>query len=109
MKKVILALIIVINLNAGWVSGNTLVEWNIEYKKDKNQNPYGVGAYQYYILGILDSIDGILICTPNNVNGRQIFAIVGKYINNHPEEWNGSAFNLVYRPLSKAFPCKKKK
>jgi hypothetical protein len=110
MKKILFGSLLVVNLFA--LDGNRFVEYKIEYEKpndDKTINWYRVGAYQNYIAGVVDSVDGILFCTPANSNGRQIVAIVGKYIDNHPEEWNGCAFDLVYKPLSKAFPCKKKK
>ena len=113
MKKILLSLLVFVSLNAnGWVNGNTLVKWKVEHEKsteDKSKFYHDVGAYHYYIFGVLDSIEGILVCTPNNTNGRQIFAIVSKFINDNPDKWNKSAWNLVYEPLKKTFPCKKKK
>lgn len=112
MKKVIVILIFTISLNAYWIDGNTLSGWKTE--RDKNINGqdysvYGVSAYQNYILGIIDSVDGVLFCLPKNANGRQVFAIIDKYINENPDKWNKSAWDLVYNPLKKTFPCKKKK
>lgn len=112
MKKIILGLILTLNLQANFKDGNDLVKNKAEYEKpdnDKTINWFGVASYMSYIFGVHDSLEGILICTPSKVNGRQIIAIVGKYIDNHPEKWNQPASYLVVPPLLNAFPCKKKK
>jgi len=112
MKKIILVLILTLGLQASFKSGNDLAKDKVEYEKpdnDKTKIWYSSSAYINYIFGVHDSLEGIFICTPNNVTGRQIIAIVGKYIDNHPEEWNKSALYLVVPPLANAFPCKKKK
>jgi len=80
-----------------------------EYKKENNKNWVDAFAFMYYIEGINDTLKGILICYPSNVNNGQIASIVIKYIENNPEKWNHSAYSLVTTPLIKTFPCKKKK
>jgi hypothetical protein len=42
------------------------------------------------------------------VTPGQIFAIVAKYLNNHPEKWNEPAVILVVEAIKEAFPQKKK-
>jgi len=116
MKKIVLSLIITFNiLNAGgWVSGNNLVKYMNEAKKANNGNQdinwNDAARFNNYIFGVVDVLeDAGYICIPSNVTGRQLFAIVIKYIDNHPEEWNKTASYLVETPLLGTFPCKKKK
>jgi len=116
MKKIVLSLIITFNiLNAGgWVAGNNLVKYMSEAKKADNgsQNVDWSDALQFqaYVFGVVDVLeDAGYMCIPSNVKGRQLFAIVMKYIDNHPEEWNKTASYLVETPLLNTFPCKKKK
>ena len=116
MKKIILSLIITFNiLNAGgWVAGNDLVKYMNEAKKvnNGNQNVDWSDALRFhnYVFAVVDVLeDANYICIPNNVKGQQLFAIVIKYIDNHPEEWNKTASYLVETPLLNTFPCKKKK
>lgn len=64
--------------------------------------------YTFYIAGIADAlIDAKYICPSSGVSGRQVEAIVNKYLKNNPEEWSKSSNYLVETPLLKAFPCKK--
>jgi hypothetical protein len=124
MKKILLNLLVFVSLNVNantnsneywvegntWVKGNTLVELKVEYEKyseDEKGSFSKALSYTNYIYGVLDSIEGISVCTPKNTNGGQIFAIVSKYINDNPDKWHYPAWNLVYEPLIKTFPCKK--
>ena len=115
MKRIVLSLIITFNmLNANWVEGNSLVKWMSEAKKaddgNKNVNWSDALQFQTYVFGVVDVLkDAGYICIPSNVKGQQLFAIVMKYIDNHPEEWNKTASYLVETPLLNTFPCKKKK
>jgi len=70
-------------------------------------------TYSAYYLGVINgirvSVDGVLFCIPNEVDNNQLGAIARKYIKNNPEKWNEGAWSLIFTPLKKAFPCKKKK
>ena len=113
MKKILLGFILVINLNANWQSGNDFVLDMKEYIKEENGAKtefYKTMTYRAYISGVRDTlIDAGYICIPSGVNGKQIFEIVRKYVEDNPKEWNKSASYLVETPLLDAFPCKKKK
>jgi len=117
MKKIIL-IILILNFNilnaGGWVSGNELVKYMNENKKLSNgiKNVDTIDALRFnaYVFGVIDVLeDAEYICIPENVNGRQLFAIVIKYIDNNPDKWNKTASYLVETPLLNTFPCKKKK
>ena len=45
---------------------------------------------------------------PLSSSSRQWEAVVGKYLEAHPEEWNLSASALVYKALAAVWPGKKK-
>jgi hypothetical protein len=112
MKKIIFTVILAISLNAGWYSEKYFISDMQKHIKcresDKNCNWNANFSYQYYIYGIVDALsDAKYICISNNVNGRQITAIVTKFINDNPKSWNKSSNYLVESALLDAFPCKK--
>lgn len=96
---------------AGWLPGNKLVdmakEWKINFDDGTRGDHVGIRGYQMYIFGVLDVADGVLFCLPDSATGGQIFSVVYNYINQHPEKWSDSAFDLVYVSLSDSFPCQK--
>lgn len=98
---------------ASLYAGNPFIDGSKEWEKNDNgnkvENDLTFGMYVGYIVGVKDSVNNILFCIPNDVEGEQILAIVRKYIKNNPEKWNKGNWNLVFSPLKEAFPCKKKK
>ena len=60
-----------------------------------------------FVLGVHDSVDGILVCAPSGVRAGQLVGIVKKYVREHPDKWNLPATTLVINALSSTFPCKK--
>jgi len=60
-----------------------------------------------FIVGVNDSIDGILVCIPSRVKIGQLVGMVKKYVREHPDRWNIPANTLVIDALSSTFPCKK--
>lgn len=115
MYKIVISVLLTTTLSAGgWLTGSKLVEYMGEYKKVDNGaskiNYNYASNFTNYIFGVADVLeDTEYICIPSNVTGKQIFAIVIKYIDNHPAEWNKTASYLVEKPLLDTFPCKKKK
>lgn len=115
MNLKILTIIIVMlpssNVSAGWLAGNDLVQFSKEWKKGfdgiKTPDTFEAAKFQMYVSGVVEALDGVLICLPDNATGGQMLSVVYKYIDSHPDKWNNSARSLVYTPLSKTFPCKK--
>jgi hypothetical protein len=66
-----------------------------------------VGSLTGFVVGVHDAVDGILVCTPNQVKVGQIVGMVKKYVRENPDKWNRAASTLVINALSSAFPCKK--
>jgi hypothetical protein len=83
--------------------------WEQYDNGEKNYNSTYFGYYLGVINGIRVSVDDVLFCIPNEVDNNQLCAIARKYIKNNPEKWNEGAWSLIFTPLKKAFPCKKKK
>jgi hypothetical protein len=69
------------------------------------QNSWHFGGY---VMGVVDTLDGITICIPADVKAIQVAAIVKKYLKDHPEECNESGAALVVKALVPPFGCKKK-
>ena len=109
MKKAAFAAGLLLTLavagHAEFFAGNKLAsDWQ-EYKKYTAGVDYEVfAAYHYigYVTGVTDVYCGV-IDIPNGATVGQICSIVGKWLEDHPEEWNFTADVLVYRALLKAF------
>ncbi len=112
MKIFIFAVLIVLCVpifDAWGFVGNDLIKQLREYEKVERNDPKTIdisaGFYIGYVRGIYESNTNI-ICAGENVKLGQMTAIVAKYLNEHPEEWNQPANMLVIKALIKEFPCK---
>ena len=107
--KIILGLILALSLNAGFLKGTDLAKYKTEYekmyKKNKKIDFYKVGAYVYYILGVFNTMADSVICVKRGTTEKEILDTVGKYIDDHPEQLNNFAQDLVIKSLMNAFPC----
>jgi hypothetical protein len=81
---------------------------------DRFQNGTDVGGDSYksgsligYIVGVVDTSDNVLFCTPDNVKIGQLIDIVKKYLRDNPEKRHRPASDLVIDSLSSVFPCKR--
>ncbi len=97
------------NVCANSVAENVLVkEWH-EYKKYQlgiDYNSYYFIAYKKYIKNIYPYCGQKSIEFPSNVTDDQICAVVGKWLDEHPEEWNKPGNELILNALIQAFPKK---
>lgn len=101
-----------------FMNGPHLIEFMREYDKVaagthpvNRENAY---EFQKYVAGVYDAysalgMDGILICTPSNMELGQIGAVVSNHLKKVPEQWHRPAALLVSEALEKAFPCPKSK
>lgn len=100
---------------AVFYDGNKLMEDYKEYKKastsSENQSIVWVsdGLFMGYVQGVSDALDS-KICWPagEEVKLKAVCAIVGNYLEAHPEEWGKSGDVIVLKALKKAYPCIKK-
>jgi hypothetical protein len=63
---------------------------------------YGLG----FVDGVASAIRGKLACVPEGTTVGQEFAIVGKFLTEHPELWHENASYLVASALATSFPCR---
>ena len=116
MKKLfVLALLLVISstANASFMSGNNLMERYRSYKEYNAGNPSEEDLmlgmmYLGYVAGASDVLDNLeMICKPKGMTVGQAAQIVGKYLDDNPQELHISAGTLVFKALSEHYPCKK--
>jgi len=90
-------------------SGNEL------YELLASKSPYSRFVAEGYILGVIDTTHSlnrvwhlpVQWTIPPKVTKRQLFEAVSKYLKEHPEDRNETAYVLVTKALRKAFPPQK--
>lgn len=89
--------------HAQWTNGNNLHE---QLSSDENSlmRALGIG----YVIGVAESWDGIVFCTPGNSTPRQLSDTVKVYLANNPSQRHKPGRELVNSALRSAFPCLKK-
>jgi hypothetical protein len=100
---------ICLNLHAQYKTGqdlNKYYEAFVEYGKTySGMKAVDSGTYMGIVLAIVDIYNATeQYPIPANVKAGQLYAIVGKYLTDHPEEWNESASEIVARAMYKTFP-----
>jgi hypothetical protein len=60
--------------------------------------------YRGYVWGAAVVMNDAGWIDSGDVTNGQIYVVVGKYLDNHPEQWNLPAEVLVYRALYAAWP-----
>ena len=117
MKKVLLVIaLMMMSCQAVYATppptGNEFVNQWQEYKKHKAGQSFDVvnsSYYMGYVNGIAEA--GYFIgwfSHPVGTTTDQICAVVGKWIEDHPERWTDRPFTIVTTALRKAFPLPKK-
>jgi hypothetical protein len=98
-------------LQAAFYDGNWLVKgWEEDQKITKSSSGdrkldfQTASAFLGYVMGIADSLNGIMWNLPKNATVKQILSVVGKYLEANPEKWNQAACVLVVEALKSAFP-----
>ena len=123
MKKRIATILflglIVFSASAQWTSGNDLHKQWIEYRKldmGLTHDSKMSLLYMGYISACMDSLEMLYLVTnkpdrptkqfpiPPNATLGQICSIVGKYLDNHPENWSESGYMVFMAAIMEAFP-----
>ena len=111
MKKKLMLLVLMIFSECSYANttGNELAELMVLYENDNDnlKSAYMAGQYHAYIVGVIESTEGIIWCNPGNVTNGQLNKIVSKYLHNNPEKLHFDAYSLVTQALKEAFLCKK--
>ena len=77
-------------------------------KDIRGQADYESGIGTGYVIGVFDSLSGILVCAPGGVTVRQVKQVVYNYMQKHPELWEKSADRSVIGAFAELWPCAKK-
>lgn len=100
--------------HANFYDGNKLQKYSEAYSRALSKNSsemdqtYG-GHFLGYVIGVVDVTSELgFYCLKGSEEGKQLVAIVHKYLNNNPEQWGDPADAIVARSLRAAFPCAKK-
>lgn len=98
--------------HGGFVDGNKLKSLSDGYKRASQSNAttrdlMDANEFMGYVKGAHDSYDRALKCTPDKFTTGQLSAVVAKYLDANPEQWEQSGDILVFSAVSNAFPCKK--
>ena len=114
MKRAILliGLLLPFNTQAAQMfdSGHDLYKNCSQYEKQLGTS--GDFACMGFVTAVADvlsnnSVDGVRVCFPQNVNKQQVVLVVAKYLRDQPEALHFSAVSLTVNALQKAFPCSK--
>lgn len=98
---------------AGFHDGNELKKWADAYDRidqgyARKTDHEDLMQLYGYVAGVVDSNHKIILCIPAGVTVRQSVAIVVKYLNKNPEQWQKEARLLTLYALAPVFPCEKK-
>jgi len=116
MKKMLIVVVAFVMSSspafATFYDGIMLAQKWREYKNHENGLKMEINAdmdaswYQGYVTGIADACDGVMFSIPVGVMPKQIYEIVGKYLDDHHGELNKPADVLVEKAIMSAFPTK---
>jgi len=103
---------ILVVLLAGTASAWEAESGNELYELLASKSTYSRFVGEGYILGVIDTTDSlnrvwhlpVQWTIPPKVTKRQVFDAVTKYLEEHPEDRNETAYVLVNKALGKAFP-----
>ncbi|MCS4333706.1 Rap1a/Tai family immunity protein [Klebsiella variicola] len=114
LKKILLVCCIVISpvALAQYYDGNILNGWSNSLQKWKtgantsNNDLSDARAFQAYVGGVVDAVDGTQFCVPDDVKLGQLFDITSNYLSATPEKRSLPASEIVITAISEKFPCK---
>jgi hypothetical protein len=96
---------------ARYIDGNELKEWAYAHDRVVRRSQLedtdfaALGRITGFVAALHDAVDGVLVCTTAGVSLGQVVAVAAKYIQEHPEVWNGPAYASVIVALQEAWPC----
>lgn len=95
-----------------YVDGNMLARWAradeaVESRRATQEDVVPSDRFVRYVEGVVDALEGRIICTPPDTDFGQLRAMVRKYVLEHPEHWGGGGNDLVMAALTDTFPCRK--
>lgn len=111
MRRLAMLLFVLVATPAFAFTGNQLKTWmaNDEAmdRRTPGANGYAAGLFTGYVSGVADTVQGKCWCLRPHITQGQIFEIVKKYLNDHPELLHLWASDIVESALREALPCNK--
>jgi hypothetical protein len=121
MKRILLAVVLLGFSSVsfgGFMSGYELLAHagNCEkYQAGQETEEYNrsCGVGRAYVAGVFDTGHSLTerwlfqkhFCKPDDVDRKQLIAVVKKYMGDHPEQMEFTAAGIVYDALTGAYPC----
>lgn len=87
--------------NAGFLSGNTLLEKQNSSEVLDRMHALG------YVMGVIDVYSEVTICPPANIPLGQFNDMIKNYLSNNPEIRHLPADILISIAIENVWPCKK--
>jgi hypothetical protein len=92
-----------------WLHECWLEEQRVNAHVSRVKEWQNVGLYEGFVMAVV--LVGIhhrdpIFSIPDSVTNGQIFAVVGKYLDSHPTEWDKDADRLVVKALQTVWPYK---
>ncbi|MGA2976396.1 MAG: Rap1a/Tai family immunity protein [Spirochaetia bacterium] len=91
--------------NAKWLHAKC-----VEIQYPDTVNSVDLEFYDTFIIAVAqvaESSTPPAVAIPSGTTFGQVFATVGRYLENHPEDWNKDAGTVVIKALQIAYPSKK--
>lgn len=102
MKRLILVAALVSgSAHAQFYSGNDLLE-KLDNNSSVVQRMFALG----YVAGVLDTVIGVQVCPPDQVQIGQAKDVVHRWLQNNPDKRQFSASSIVIFALKQSWPCK---
>ncbi|MCX5841229.1 MAG: Rap1a/Tai family immunity protein [Deltaproteobacteria bacterium] len=73
-------------------------------------NPRDLTMFDGFVIAVAQVAENTMshaIVIPWGTTFGQVFDVVGRYLENHPEDWNTDADTVVIKALQAAFPVKR--
>jgi hypothetical protein len=104
MKKIIAATLIMLSSTA-YAAGE--FDTGTSLLNSMNGNESNRSFAMGYVIGVHDSVSGIVICTPDNVTKGQVRDFVKIYLQNNTSKLSNEASELVITALKQVWPCRR--
>jgi len=88
-----------------WKGGNLLQHLDEEVRGVPS---FDVAVALGYVTGVVDTLDGIVVCSPPGAKLRETTRVVYDYLKSHPEMASQPAHRAIAEALGDAWPCAKK-
>jgi hypothetical protein len=90
-------------------TGGQMYKYYQEYQKfaaGQKCDMYTSGFYKGAVLGLSREGQNKYFTLPNNATDEQLYAVVGKWLENHPESWSEDSTLCILLALKTAFPLR---